>query len=131
MLLIGYFEGLDSERGIAWRAADSLSLRHFPGYALEEKTPDHSTISRTRPLLWVLKQIDGQHIRSYIPELERGRRNWQGKREEQQQVYANRRRLRGERSKRLQKLRCETGRDCNTSVRTWPRQSCVCAERPA
>jgi len=278
MLLIGYFEGLDSERGIAWRAADSLSLRHFLGYALDEKTPDHSTISRTRRLLWVsthkavfrwvlkilveegllegqtvavdattleanaamrtivrrdtgqlyeeylkqlaaaagienptreqlarfdrkrknkasnrdwkhpydpdaritkmkdgrthlahkaehavdlssgalvavtlqpadegdtttiqqtlaeaqqaaqgvnergveeavadkgyhsgavLKQIDGQDIRSYIPEPERGRRNWQGKREQQQQVYANRRRLRGERSKRLQKLRCE------------------------
>src|SRR5947209_3679888 len=48
-LLIGYFEGLDSERGIAWRAADSLSLRGFLGYALDEATPDHSTISRTRP----------------------------------------------------------------------------------
>lgn len=52
-LLIGYFEGLDSERGIAWRAADSLSLRHFLGYALDEATPDHSTISRTRRLYWV------------------------------------------------------------------------------
>jgi transposase len=52
-LLIGYFEGLDSERGIAWRAADSLSLRHFLGYALDEATADHSTISRTRRLYWV------------------------------------------------------------------------------
>jgi len=52
-LLVGYFEGLDSERGIAWRAADSLSLRHFLGYALDEATPDHSTISRTRRLYWV------------------------------------------------------------------------------
>src|SRR5436309_106490 len=52
-LLIGYFEGLDSERGIAWRAADSLSLRGFLGYALDEATPDHSTISRTRRLYWV------------------------------------------------------------------------------
>lgn len=52
-LLIGYFEGLDSERGIAWRAADSLSLRKFLGYALDEQTPDHSTISRTRRLYWV------------------------------------------------------------------------------
>jgi hypothetical protein len=42
-LLIGYFEGLDSERGIAWRTADSLSLRKFLGYALDEATPDHST----------------------------------------------------------------------------------------
>jgi len=52
-LLIGYFEGLDSERGIAWRSADSLSLRKFLGYALDERTPDHSTISRTRRLYWV------------------------------------------------------------------------------
>ena len=52
-LLIGFFEGLDSERGIAWRAADSLSLRKFLGYALDEATPDHSTISRTRRLYWL------------------------------------------------------------------------------
>src|SRR3979490_2142267 len=52
-LLIGYFEGLDSERGIAWRSADSLSLRTFLGYALDETTPDHSTISRTRRLYWL------------------------------------------------------------------------------
>jgi len=52
-LLVGYFEGLDSERGIAWRSADSLSLRKFLGYALDEETPDHSTISRTRRLYWV------------------------------------------------------------------------------
>jgi transposase len=52
-LLIGYFEGLDSERGIAWRSADSLSLRRFLGYALDEQTPDHSTISRTRRLYWL------------------------------------------------------------------------------
>ena len=47
-LLIGYFEGIDSERGIAWRLADSLSLRCFCGYALTEATPNHSTISRNR-----------------------------------------------------------------------------------
>src|ERR1022692_2383448 len=52
-LLIGYFEGLESERGIAWRMADSLSLRKFLGYALDEATPDHSTISRTRRLYWL------------------------------------------------------------------------------
>ncbi len=52
-LLIGYFEGLDSERGIAWRTGDSLSLRKFLGYGLDEATPDHSTISRTRRLYWV------------------------------------------------------------------------------
>jgi len=53
MLLIGYFEGLGSERGIAWRVADSLSLRHFLRYLLDEKTPDHSTVSRTRRLFWL------------------------------------------------------------------------------
>src|SRR5258707_12457025 len=64
-LLLGYFEGIDSERGIAWRLADSLSLRKFIAYALTEETPDHSTLSRTRRLFsvethnaafrWVLK----------------------------------------------------------------------------
>jgi len=64
-LLLGYFEGIDSERGIAWRLADSLSMRKFIGYALTEETPDHSTLSRTRRLYsvethkavfgWVLK----------------------------------------------------------------------------
>lgn len=47
-LLIGYFEGISSERGIAWRVADSLSLRRFLRLSLERATPDHSTISRTR-----------------------------------------------------------------------------------
>ena len=50
-LLIGYFEGIDSERGIAWRVADSLGLRQFLQIGLDEKTPDHSTISRTRRLI--------------------------------------------------------------------------------
>jgi transposase len=51
LLLIGYFEGIDSERGIAWRAADSLVLRDFLGLSLDEPAPDHSTISRTRRLI--------------------------------------------------------------------------------
>jgi len=51
LLLVGYFEGIDSERGIAWRAADSLALRSFLGYGLSDATPDHSTISRTRRLI--------------------------------------------------------------------------------
>ena len=67
LLLVGYFEGLDSERGIAWRAADSLTLRDFLGVALDEAPPDHSTISRTRRLIdlethrevftWVLERL--------------------------------------------------------------------------
>ena len=51
LLLIGYFEGIDSERGIAWRAADSLALRDFLGVGLDLAPPDHSTISRTRRLI--------------------------------------------------------------------------------
>ena len=67
LLIVGYFEGLDSERGIAWRAADSLSLRHFLGLELNEAPPDHSTISRTRRLIdvethravftWILERL--------------------------------------------------------------------------
>lgn len=66
-LLIGYFEGIGSERGIAWRVADSLSLREFLGLGLGKGPPDHSTISRTRRLIdvetheavfqWVLKVL--------------------------------------------------------------------------
>lgn len=48
MLMIGYFEGIDSERGIAWRVADSLSLRSFLGLGLTEATPEHSSLSRIR-----------------------------------------------------------------------------------
>jgi transposase len=67
LLLIGYFEGIDSERGIAWRCGDSLSLRSFVGYGLDETATEHSTISRTRRLIdlethrevfqWVLKVL--------------------------------------------------------------------------
>jgi transposase len=71
-LLIGFFEGIDSERGIAWRVADSMSLRQFLGLALSENPPDHSTISRTRRLLpveahqevftWVLARVAEQGL---------------------------------------------------------------------
>jgi transposase len=67
LLLLGYFEGLDSERAIAWRAADSLSIRSFLGLDLQEPSPDHSTLSRTRRLIdvethravftWVLQRL--------------------------------------------------------------------------
>jgi transposase len=50
-LLLGYFEGIDSERGIAWQLADSLGMRRFVGIGLDEDTPDHTTISRTRRLI--------------------------------------------------------------------------------
>ncbi len=51
MLLVGYFENLDSQRGIAWRCADSLSLREFLGVPFNETTPDHSTLTNTRKRL--------------------------------------------------------------------------------
>ena len=51
MLMVGYFEGLRSEREIDWRCADSLSLRAFLGYDLSKKTPDHSTLCRIRQRL--------------------------------------------------------------------------------
>ncbi len=51
LLLLGYFEGIDSERGIAWRATDSLAIRSFLGLAVHDAPPDHSTISRTRRLI--------------------------------------------------------------------------------
>ena len=67
LMLIGFFEGIGSERGIAWRVADSLSLREFVGFGLDQPTPDHGTISRTRRLLdetahqavfgWVLREL--------------------------------------------------------------------------
>jgi len=51
MLLVGYFERIDSERGICWRCADSLSLRGFLGLGLDEPTPEHSSLSRIRTRL--------------------------------------------------------------------------------
>jgi len=51
LLLVGYFEGIDSERGISWRTGDSLSIRGFVGIPLNEGAPDHTTISRTRRLI--------------------------------------------------------------------------------
>jgi len=51
LLLVGYFEGIDAERGIAWRATDSLAIRSFLRLAVDEPPPDHSTISRTRRLI--------------------------------------------------------------------------------
>lgn len=78
MLLVGYFEGIGSQRGIAWRCSDSLSLRKFLGIASTEDSPDHSSLSVIRERLptevhkaafaWVLKLaqdkglLDGQVV---------------------------------------------------------------------
>ena len=65
--LVGYFEGIDSERGLEWRCADSLSLREFLRLGATERVPDHSWLSRTRSRLplevheavftWVLQRM--------------------------------------------------------------------------
>ena len=67
MHLVGYFEGIASERGLEWRCADSLSLRDFLGLGLDRRVPDHSWLSRTRARLplevhervfaWVLERL--------------------------------------------------------------------------
>ena len=67
MHLVGYFEGIDSERGLEWRCADSLSLREFLRLGTTERVPDHSWLSRTRSRLplevheavfaWVLRRL--------------------------------------------------------------------------
>src|SRR3990172_8323095 len=72
--LMGYFEGIDSERGIAYRVSDSLSLREFLGLSLKEQTPDHSTLSKTRRRMnlgthkavfrWVLKRLAAEGLMS-------------------------------------------------------------------
>jgi transposase len=51
MLMVGYFEGIDSQRGIAWRCADSMSLREFLGLDLTQRSPDHSSLTRIRQRL--------------------------------------------------------------------------------
>ncbi len=76
-LMIGYFEGIEAERGIAWRLKDSLSLRRFLGIALDEDTPDHSTISRTRRLIDVETH---QEVFSWVLGLLADRGLLQGKR---------------------------------------------------
>ena len=61
MLLLGYFEGIDSERGICWRLQDSLSVREFVGLGLTESVPDHSSMTRIRQRLplEVYRQVFG------------------------------------------------------------------------
>src|SRR6476659_4445497 len=60
MLMVGFFENIGSERGIASRCADSLSIRGFLGYSLTEATPDHSSLSIIRQRL-SLEQMQAMH----------------------------------------------------------------------
>src|SRR5690348_6148027 len=72
MLLVGYFEGINSERGLEWRCTDSLSLREFLRLGEREAVPDHSWLSRTRARLplevhdkvftWVLERLAEQGL---------------------------------------------------------------------
>ena len=122
--LLGYFEGRDSERAIAWRAANSLSLRAFLRLAQPADPPDHSTVSRTRrparlheiTRVKSFEEVQGYHsnetlmdlkavgLRTYISEPDRGRRCWEGRQTARDAVYANRRWTRGAQGRRL--LRC-------------------------
>src|ERR1700736_1933177 len=82
MLLIGYFEGIDSERGLEWRCADSLSLREFLRLGERERVPDHSWLSRTRSRLplevhdqvftWVLARLAEHGLIKSLPPRRRG-----------------------------------------------------------
>jgi transposase len=73
MLFVGYFEGLDSQRSIAWRCRDSRSLQAFLGYLPTELTPDHSSLTKVRQRLpqvvheqvfaWVLKLAEAHGLR--------------------------------------------------------------------
>ena len=51
MHMVGYFEGIDSERGIEWRCSDSFSLREFLRLEMTDRVPDHSWLSKTRSRL--------------------------------------------------------------------------------
>jgi hypothetical protein len=72
MLFVGYFEGLGSQRAIAWRCADSRSLREFLGYLPTELTPDHSSLTKVRQRLpevvheqvfaWVLQRAEANGL---------------------------------------------------------------------
>ena len=72
MLLVGYFEGIGSQRGIAWRSSDSLSIRDFLGVSATKESPDHSSLSKIRERLplelhlevfaWIVKLADEKKL---------------------------------------------------------------------
>lgn len=76
MLFVGYFEGLDSQRAIAWRCADSLSLRAFLGIPLSEATPDHSSLTRIRQRLPLGMH---EHVFAYVLKVAQDRKLLRGK----------------------------------------------------
>jgi transposase len=113
MHMVGYFEGIDSERGIAWRCSDSFSLRDFLRLAQRDKVPDHSWLSKTRSRLphevheqvfgWVLNLVaerglvKGERIGIDASTMEakptHGFLRWHGDEAARDAVYANRARL--------------------------------------
>ena len=70
MLFVGYFEGIDSQRGIAWRCADSRSLAAFLGYLPTEATPDHSSLTKVRRRLRIPPGYDAAHLGHVVSALE-------------------------------------------------------------
>jgi transposase len=76
MLFIGYFEGLDSQRGIAWRCADSLALKQFLGYGLTDATPEHSSLTNTRKRL---PQVVHEQVFAFVLSLAAAKKLLKGK----------------------------------------------------
>src|ERR1700683_5103050 len=137
LLLVGYFEGIDSERGIAWGASDSLATGALVPVTLQDADQgDTTTIIET--VIAAAEQIEeaqagvqtpqllaeiiadkGYHsnqmsiqlepggLRSYVAEPDRGRRDWSKEPAAQTLVYANRRRIRGARGRHLMRQRGE------------------------
>ena len=185
MLLIGYFEGIDSQRGIAWRCQDSLALRQFLGLSIDQDAPDHSALThirrrlplevyeavfafvlamvRERKLLRaktlgidatmleanaamksIVRRSDGENWKGYLrrlareagveeareDELRRMDRGRKGKRAELCLAFhANRRRVRGDRGKRLTRRRGElVERASPTCARPAVAGGCGCGE---
>lgn len=94
MILVGYFEGISSQRGIAWRCSDSFSLREFLGVPPTEESPDHSSLTR---------------VHQRLPQPKRKHRSrWTDKPADfKQAVLGNRRRVRRDKGRRLQRQRSE------------------------
>ena len=114
MLVVGYLEGIGSERGIAWRCAESLSLREFLGYELDENPPDHSTVSRTRRRLPV-----EAHEAVFAP----GAGAAGGERASERQDAGDRLDdAGGERGDAVDRAAGHGGRDTSCSWRAWPRR---------
>ncbi len=131
MLYIGYFEGIDSQRGIAWRCEDSLSLKRFLGYEPFDETPDHSSLSRIRCRLpWEVFEAVHRFVLEVLHE-----HNLLGRHERRcglDRVGSQRGRCRACRRARRTKSIVRKGRSlAKTAARTGRRTSLVWPKRTA